>query len=105
MSTASLDRARVAELLVTCAEGRRRGSGYRVTGDAVLTAAHVLKGAVSVDVRFEPDLPGEWTATAVSWSADAASDIAVVTVTPRPDEPALPPARFGRIGARAAQLP
>jgi len=79
MSSDSLDRARVAELLVTHAGGRRRGSGYRVTADAVLTAAHVLEGAVSVQARFEPDLPGEWTADTVSWTVDAASGIAVVT--------------------------
>jgi hypothetical protein len=105
MSSEGLDRARVAEVLVTHAGGRRRGSGYRVSGDAVLTAAHVLEGAVSVQVRFEPDLPGEWTADALSWSADAASDIAVVTIEPRPGEPAPVDARFGRIGTRATQLP
>lgn len=105
MSSESLDRARVAELLVTHAGGRRRGSGYRVTAHAVLTAAHVLEGAVTVQVRFEPDLPGEWTADTVSWTVDAASDIAVVTITPRPGEPAPSPVRFGRIGTRAAQLP
>lgn len=105
MTAEGLYRARVAELLVTHADGRRRGSGYRVTGDAVLTAAHVLEGAVSVCVRFEPDLPGEWTTDAVSWSVDAASDLAVVTITPPPGEPAPPPVRFGRIGTRAAQLP
>lgn len=105
MSTGTLDRARVAELLVTHTEGRRRGSGYRATAEVVLTAAHLLEDAVFVRVRFEPDLPGEWTTDAVSWSADAASDIAVVTIPPRPGEPAPAPARFGRIGTRAAQLP
>ena len=105
MSSEGLDRARVAELLVTYADGRRRGSGYRVTAGAVLTAAHVLEGAVSVRVRFEPDLPGEWTADALAWTADAASDVAVVAIAPRPGEPAPVDARFGRIGTRAAQLP
>ncbi|MET7567615.1 trypsin-like peptidase domain-containing protein [Streptomyces sp. NPDC005492] len=105
MSSEGLDRARVAELVVTHANGRRRGSGYRVNGEAVLTAAHVLEDAVSVRVRFEPDLPGEWTADALSWSADDASDLAAVRIAPRPDEPAPVQAGYGRIRTRAAQLP
>ncbi|MET7487534.1 NACHT domain-containing protein [Streptomyces sp. NPDC005538] len=105
MSSEGLDRARVAELVVIHANGRRRGSGYRVNGEAVLTAAHVLEDAVSVRVRFEPDLPGEWTVDALSWSADDASDLAAVRIAPRPDEPAPVQAGYGRIGTRAAQLP
>jgi hypothetical protein len=51
-SLGGLDRARVAELIVTHPGGRRRGSGYRVTANAVLTAAHVLADASDVRVRF-----------------------------------------------------
>ncbi|KMS72884.1 hypothetical protein ACH49_23475 [Streptomyces leeuwenhoekii] len=95
-------RDRVAELIVTHAGGRRRGSGYRITADLVLTAAHVVEHASAVRVRFEPDLPGEWTAAAVSWRADPASDFAVVSIPPRLDEPAVVPVRFGRVGGRTA---
>jgi tetratricopeptide (TPR) repeat protein len=100
----ALNRARVAELIVTHAQGRRRGSGYRVTTEAVLTAAHLLEGALSVRVRFEPDLAGEWATTAISWWADPDSDVAVLSISPRPGERPVSPVRFGRIGDRAAVL-
>ncbi|MFL6122299.1 trypsin-like peptidase domain-containing protein [Actinophytocola sp.] len=98
-------RARVAELIVTEAGGsRRRGSGYRIGPDAVLTAAHVVHDAESVTARFEPDLPGEWSSAAsVRW-ADADSDVAVLDIEPRPGEGPVEPTRFGGIGDRAAVL-
>jgi len=101
---AGIERPRVAELIVTCAGRGYRGSGYRVTAGAVLTAAHVLAGADLVQVRFEADLPGEWTAAASSWWADAETDLAVVCIPPRPGEGQLSPARFGRVSDLAAVL-
>jgi len=95
---------RVAELIVTHSGGQRRGSGYRVTADAVLTAAHVVAEVVSVRVRFEPDLPGEWTVAATVRWVDPVSDLAVVAIQPRPDEAPVSAARFGRVGQRAAVL-
>jgi hypothetical protein len=96
-----LERSRVAELIVTRADGRQRGSGYRTSTNSVLTAAHVVDGATSVQVRFEPDLDGEWTVEATSWWADPVSDLAVVAI----DAPApVAPARFARIEDRAAVL-
>ncbi|SMD24002.1 trypsin-like peptidase domain-containing protein [Lentzea albidocapillata] len=103
MTGAPLDRARVAELIVVRADGRQRGSGYRVRADAVLTAAHVVVGASSVRIRFEPDLPGERVFDAVSWWADPVSDIAVVTIAPHRGE-TVAQVRFGRIEDRAAVL-
>ncbi|WP_394615958.1 trypsin-like peptidase domain-containing protein [Lentzea sp. JNUCC 0626] len=103
MSGAPLDRSRVAELIVTRAGERHRGSGYRVRTDAVLTAAHVVDGAESVRLRFEPDLPGERIVAAVSWWADPVSDIAVVMFEPA-DALVLAPVSFGRIEDRAAVL-
>lgn len=97
-------RARVAELIVTHDGGRRRGSGYRVGADAVLTAAHVLLDAVSVTVRFAPDLPGEWSTAATDWWVDADSDLAVLSIPPRVGEEPVEATRFGRIGSRAAVL-
>jgi hypothetical protein len=97
-------RDRIAELTVTTADGRRRGSGYRVTANAVLTAAHVLAGAKRVHVRFEPDLPRQWTATTLDWWVDSDSDVAVVSIEPRPDEARVDPVQFGRIEERAVVL-
>ncbi|MDX8145693.1 trypsin-like peptidase domain-containing protein [Lentzea sp. BCCO 10_0061] len=101
MTGAPLDRARVAELIVTRDGERHRGSGYRVRAGAVLTAAHVVDGASSVRVRFEPDLPGEWSVDATSWWADPVADVAVVTIDGRES---VAPVTFGRIDDRAAVL-
>lgn len=44
-------RARIAEIVVRRQDGSsRRGSGYLVTGDRVLTAAHVVKDATAIGV-------------------------------------------------------
>lgn len=52
--TGAMDRARVAELIVTCAHGRRRGSGYRVTGAPVHSA---FWSHINLYGRFRPDMP------------------------------------------------
>ncbi|MCO5968212.1 S1 family peptidase [Actinoallomurus soli] len=79
----------------------RRGSGYLVATDRVLTAAHVVAGAAKIRVRFEADRPGEWTATiAEVRSALPGADVAVLTVDGAPTEPV----RYGRIGHRDAVL-
>lgn len=104
MTGAPLDRHRVAQLVVTRAGGRHRGSGYRIRADAVLTAAHLVRDAESVSLRFGPGLAGEWEAGATSWWVDPASDIAVVVFDPRPDEHLVAP-RFGSIKDGPAVLP
>lgn len=82
-----IEAARVAEVLVERPGGEpgRRGSGYRVGDRSVLTAAHVVEGPVaSVRVRFDADLPGEWSADVrVVLRADAA-DIALLEITTAP---------------------
>jgi hypothetical protein len=57
-----------------------------------------------VKVRFESDLPNEWTTVAVSWWSNADSDLAVVSIEPRPGSRPVIPARFGRISDQAAVL-
>jgi Trypsin-like peptidase domain len=96
----------VAEIIVALdGEPGRRGSGYRVGPTSVLTAAHVVEGAVSVRVRFDADLPDEWITEVISCWVDPRSDLAVLTIAPREGEPAVAVARFGRIGGdRAAVL-
>jgi hypothetical protein len=103
--TAGIDPGRVAEVLVGL--GRhgpgRRGSGYRISSSAVLTAAHVVQDAVTVRVRFNADRQDEWSADGtVAWS-DAFTDVAVVTVN-REEEAALEPVLFGRVSERDAIL-
>lgn len=88
-------RERVAELLVATPDGRRRGSGYRITDRLVLTAAHVVAGAESVVARFEADLPGEWSAKAQPTWRDEEADLALLTIEPRAGEPPIEPAAIG----------
>ena len=95
----------VAEIIVALDdEPRRRGSGYRVGPGAVLTAAHVIDDAVSVQVRFDADLPGEWVAEAISCWTDPRSDLAVLTMYTARGDPRVAVPRFGRISDRAAVL-
>lgn len=104
MSSTKIDRRRVAELTVTRPDGRNRGSGYRITETSVLTAAHVLEGAESVRIRFEPDLPTEWTVISTSWCTAWGSDLAVIEISSRAGESPLEPTQFGRISSKAAVL-
>ncbi|MET9438035.1 trypsin-like peptidase domain-containing protein [Streptomyces sp. NPDC006551] len=92
-----VDPNRIAEIIVLTTGGRRRGSGYRVTGTAVLTAAHVVAEATEVRVRFNADRPGQWTTPAtVAWS-DTGTDAAVLSIEPPAGSPEVTPARFGRV--------
>lgn len=109
-----LDPHRIAEIITESGCGRRRGSGYRIRTDLVLTAAHVVEDATETVVRFDADRPGEWSAQAsVAW-ADRASDVAVLSIVPPEPAPVvLDSARFGRvaddrhdvIGVHAAGFP
>lgn len=75
---------------MTHAGGRRRGSGYRVTVDAVLTAAHVLEDAVSVQVRFESDLPPEADLSAMTAALPDRCRLVLRPVPPGASVPTLP---------------
>ncbi|HEX3213471.1 MAG TPA: trypsin-like peptidase domain-containing protein, partial [Actinomycetota bacterium] len=104
---AGIDPERVAEVLVEL-DGHgpgRRGSGYRISAEAVLTAAHVVRDADAVRVRFDADRSGEWVAEGrVAWS-DPGVDVAVVTITPRPEDSGrVEPVGFGRVAERDAVL-
>lgn len=88
------------EVIVESAQGPgRRGSGYRITGSTVLTASHVVSGAVQVRVRCNADTSEEWTQDARVLGQDG--DLAVLAVG-RPDE--LTPVRYGRVPERDAVL-
>jgi hypothetical protein len=100
-----IDPHQVAEVIVDLPGGEvRRGSGYRVGRSAVLTAAHVVAGALTVPVRFDADPPVGWTCRAHDLVTDQRSDLAAVVIDPpptarRPAEPC-----FGRIGPATAEL-
>jgi Trypsin-like peptidase domain len=99
-----IDPRQIAEVLVVLPGGAaRRGSGYRVGGSAVLTAAHVVAGAESVRVRFDADRPGEWCTQARRIVADTQSDVAAIVMDPPPGSPFTAPA-FGQVDDAANEL-
>lgn len=79
-----LDQRRVVQIVTTRrAKERWRGSGYQVTRNLVLTAAHVVCDATTVQVRFLTENRGTWKtrelyATPVWTNAD--SDIALISI-------------------------
>lgn len=95
---AGLDPHRIAEVITETTHGSWRGSGYRISADTVLTAAHAVADATGIVVRCDADRPGEWSApAAVTW-AHKGSDLAVLTVVPPAAAPMVTePARFGRV--------
>lgn len=98
-----LDPQRAAEVIVDRAAGaKQRGSGYLVTDWLVLTAAHVLAGAVGVGVRFNADQAGEWSAQAETAWSDSGLDIALLhivgsSIAPPGMAPVVGRVRYGRI--------
>lgn len=80
-----LEAARAAEVMVdTAGGGRRRGSGYLVRSGVLLTAAHVVRDAAVIRVRFDAEREGRWTARAeVDWADDLA-DVALLTLREAP---------------------
>ncbi|MFK0265874.1 NACHT domain-containing protein [Streptomyces angustmyceticus] len=98
-----LDAGRVVQVLTTCRAGPgRRGSGYRVNGHAVLTAAHVVSDAVSVRLRFFTEDGGTTEVPGEPVWADAATDVAVLRIagdarTGGPGPAEIPPVRFAGI--------
>jgi len=100
-----LEADRVAEILVTPGmdEPARRGSGYRVTAQTVLTSEHVVRGAPKVRVRFDADQAGEWSADVIGVLEVPEIDVALLTITPRGDCE-VTPAEFGRISERDAVI-
>src|SRR6478609_4546754 len=97
-----VQRRRVAELIVDNGlETARRGSGYRVSTTVVITAGHVVRDARSVLVRFNADLPEEWSSAAVVRFADPGCDLGAVSLE-EPDGEQVELSSFGRLGDRPA---
>jgi tetratricopeptide (TPR) repeat protein len=107
----TVDPWRVAQIAVDRGPGIEgsRGSGYLIGPGRVLTAAHVLAGALVVRVRLDVGQRTEIDVQAESWWADPAAqegtDLAVITIPPtatagRKSESV----RFGRISDCTATL-
>lgn len=109
----------LAEVIVTRIDGQqKRGSGYQIRSDLVLTAAHVLKRYDFVLVRFDADQDTEWKslATPVWWGAShdlwapddqqsaEADDVALLRLDQERDAP-VQVAAFGRIGDSTREIP
>src|SRR5262245_54839251 len=75
---------RVAQLAVDPGRDGSRGSGDLVGPGRVLTAAHVVAGALAVRVRLDVGQDTEVDVQAASWWADpggpGGTDLAVVTI-------------------------
>ncbi|MET7382357.1 trypsin-like peptidase domain-containing protein [Streptomyces sp. NPDC005526] len=104
-----LEAARVAEILVGRPGGLpgRRGSGYRVGGAFVLTAAHVVAGPVAaLRVRFDADQPGEWSADAHVVLLAETADVALLELAHVPPVvPAADPPRWAAVPGTDVVLP
>ncbi|MEV0132777.1 trypsin-like peptidase domain-containing protein [Dactylosporangium sp. NPDC050688] len=76
-----MDARRVVSIVATRRDGHRyHGSGYQVTPTTVLTAAHVLADATSVEVRFDAGGASARTVPGTVRFADDDADLAVLSV-------------------------
>ncbi|MFF7534545.1 trypsin-like peptidase domain-containing protein [Streptomyces bobili] len=100
----SMAAGRVAELLVTTPSGSdRRGSGYLVAPGLVLTAAHVVEDAATVQVRFDADQLRERTfGGKIEW-LDPSVDLAIIDISPH-EISGVPCVEFARVSARNEEL-
>ena len=103
--TANPEYGRVAQLRVTRRGEPFRGTGYRITDRAVLTAGHVVEHAHEVVVVFEPGGPDEWSSPARVELLDDQLDVAILVIDPPEERRGLAPSPFGQVGGRAAALP
>ncbi|MFE7215709.1 caspase family protein [Streptomyces sp. NPDC057611] len=100
-----LDAARMAQIVVGAPDRPEWvGSGYRVTNDTVLTAAHLLHRETTFDLWFPLDGSG-WTARADVAVVDTETDTAVLRFVPPSQAPVVAPVRYGRITRRSAVVP
>ena len=105
MSPAGVEGRRVVQVIARGASGDGvRGTGYLAGGAVALTAAHVVRGALSITVRqvLGPGRLAE-SAAQVAWiDADGHTDLAVLRITAGTEQAAafptdLPPLRLGRV--------
>ncbi|WP_406477953.1 caspase family protein [Streptomyces sp. NBC_01615] len=98
-----LDGERIAQVGVRSPNGTLHfgGSGYRVTNDCVLTAAHLARGSTALAVQLY--LSGEeWIGPAtVAW-VDESADVAILRFEPPSHATVVAPVRYGRMTTRPA---
>jgi hypothetical protein len=93
-----------ARLAVEVVARGRRGSGYLVGEDTVLTAAQPVRRAARIVIHLDAGLPGEReTAAAVVW-LDVDADLAVLRLTPGAGRVAPAPIHYGRMTSRPPSL-
>lgn len=101
-----LEAGRVSEIMVAlgASEPGRRGSGYRITAQTVLTAAHVVRDWSTMRVRFDAGQLGEWSTDVTDVLEVPEVDIALLTIRP-PDDSQVVPALFGCLSERDDEIP
>ncbi|MFJ6759773.1 trypsin-like peptidase domain-containing protein [Streptomyces sp. NPDC091273] len=102
-----LDRRRAVQVVTTCGAGAGgRGSGYQVTGNVVLTAAHVVCGAATVQVRFLTEDGGTREVQGRPFWVNSDADVALIALADAgagvpgagsPAGAAVAPVRFARV--------
>jgi S1-C subfamily serine protease len=89
-----------ARLAVEVAARGRRGSGYLVGEDTVLTAAQPVRRAARIVIRLDG---GREAVAAVVW-LDVDADLAVLRLTPGAGPVPPSPVRFGRMRSRPLSI-
>ncbi|MGW8760993.1 caspase, EACC1-associated type [Streptomyces sp. NPDC055815] len=96
-----IDPRRIAT--VFCHPTRSYGTGYRISNDTVLTAAHLVSEGALCLLGF-PLGSATWQASAEVVVRDEATDLAVLRFSPPGEAEVVPPVRFGRVTREAAVL-
>ncbi|WP_345439240.1 trypsin-like peptidase domain-containing protein [Actinoallomurus vinaceus] len=91
----------VAEVIVLGVDSAsRRGSGYLISPDRVLTATHVVQGATDMQVRLDADTDDELIIRASEWFS--VGDVTVLLLEARANRDKESSATFGTLTDRAA---
>jgi hypothetical protein len=93
-----------ARLVVEVVARGRRGSGYLVGEDTVLTAAQPVRRAARIVIRLDPGSAAEREAVAAVVWLDVDADLAVLRLSPGAGPQRTAPTRYGRLGARPRSL-
>jgi hypothetical protein len=93
-----------ARLAVEVVARGRRGSGYLVGEDTVLTAAQPVRRASRILIHLDAGLPSEREAVAAVVWLDVDADLAVLRLGPGVGPVPPSPTRYGRMTSRPSSL-